>query len=72
MSEDNKNEKQVKNTDNTNKILVCKQCGFEATTKDDMKLHKINAHNWCSNCFLTFKTEEELTKHISKMHMDKY
>ena len=87
VSENNKNKKQVdvtanetnpsqsvKNTDNSNlaKILVCKQCGFEATTKEDMKLHKLNAHNWCSSCFSTFNTEEELTKHISKMHREKF
>ena len=56
VSEDNKNKKQVdvtanetnpsqsvKNTDNSNlaKILVCKQCGFEVTTKEDIKLHKL-------------------------------
>ena len=86
VSENNENQKQVdvtpnetnpsqyvKNTENTNlaKILVCKQCGFEATTKEDMKIHKLNAHNWCSSCFSTFNKEEELTKHISKMHMEK-
>ena len=83
VSEYDKNEKQVdvttnetnpsqpvKNT-NLAKLLVCKQCGFEARTKEDMKLHKLNAHNWCSSCFSTFIREEELTKHISKMHMEK-
>ena len=46
----------VNNTVNINvaKFLVCKQCSFEATKKEDMKLHKLNAYNWCSICFSTF------------------
>ena len=45
--------------------FVCKQCNFEATTKEQMKEHKLRSHNWCSICFSTFNSIDKLTKHVT-------
>lgn len=65
---ENLNEKILLDNNQSVKVFTCLTCSFKANSKDDMKKHKLDIHNWCSLCFSTFSNQDKLNYHNSKEH----
>ena len=46
----------------------CLTCGFKTNSKEDIKIHKLSVHNWCSVCFSSFNNQDKLNNHIPRQH----
>jgi hypothetical protein len=52
----------------TRELRKCSNCSFRTRDKSQMKLHKEIEQVPCHVCFQTFKTKQEMLKHIDVMH----
>ena len=53
------------------KLFKCELCDFRAARKDLILDHKGANHNWCSKCYSSFNSEDELKNHIKSKHRKK-
>jgi hypothetical protein len=53
------------------KVFKCEICDFECSRKNLLDDHKGAAHNWCTLCYSSFKSQEKLNNHKKKKHTDK-
>jgi hypothetical protein len=53
------------------KLLKCELCDFASARKICMNDHKETNHNWCSTCYSSFSSQDNLKKHIKKKHSEK-
>ena len=52
-------------------IFHCKTCNLLAKDKVDLVNQKVSDHNWCTQCFSTFNSEENLKIHTATTHKKK-
>ena len=53
------------------KTFKCELCYFRAERKDLIMDHKGKKHNWCSKCYSSFNSNNELKKHIKSKQRKK-
>ena len=53
------------------KLLKCKLCDFASARKICMNDHKETNHNWCSTCYSSFSSQDNLKKHVKSKHSEK-
>jgi hypothetical protein len=49
----------------------CEMCDFFSPTKSSINDHKVDNHNWCSSCYSSFSSQNNLKKHRKKKHTQK-
>ena len=52
-------------------MFKCEKCDFASARKNDINDHKMTNHNWCSKCFSSFDTQENLQNHKIGIHKKK-
>ena len=55
----------------SDKLFKCELCDFRAARKNLILDHKGANHNWCSKCYSSFNSEDELKNHIKSKHRKK-
>ena len=53
------------------KQFKCKMCDFTSSSKIIINDHKEEIHNWCSTCFSSFSSQENLKNHTKTKHSEK-
>ena len=53
------------------KNFKCEMCNFFSSTRPGINDHKVNNHNWCSLCYSSFSSQNNLKKHRKKKHTQK-
>ena len=53
------------------KLFKCEICDFTSSSKISINDHKEETHNWCSTCFSSFSSQENLKNHTKTKHNEK-
>jgi hypothetical protein len=52
-------------------VFMCDICDFASAMKEIIENHNKLIHNWCSKCFSSFRSQNELKCHLKEVHCDK-
>jgi hypothetical protein len=53
------------------KLFKCEICDLTSSSKISINDHKEETHNWCSTCFSSFSSQENLKNHTKTKHNEK-